>query len=177
MYEYLNFKCCHTIPGLWGLQWIFIYGMLGVWMLVKSPALSNVLTCPEQHWHPLPSLRLEHSQCQETKSLWLYHKPPLALSHVSTWKTLALSLHLDSSWQKTKIITCTAVSQMPLCIVTVSYMLEHLLDQEEPFWQNCWAGYFGPTLSNPVLLQHPWKSAGCDILTPASYRDNVNSEL
>lgn len=151
-----------------------IYVMLGVWMLVMSPA---VPICPEQCWHTLSSHRLEHSQCQETKSSWLYHKPLLALSHVCTWKRLALSLHLDSSWKKTKIITCTAVSLMPLRIVTDSCMLkQHLLVQQEPFWQNCWTGHFGPALSNPVLFQLPWKSAGCDIITPASYRDNVNSE-
>lgn len=131
-------------------------------MLVKSAA---VPICPEQCWHRLPSLRPEHSQCQETKSSQLYHKALLALSHVSTWKTLAHSPHLGFSWKKPKIITCTAVSQMPLCIVTVSRMLkQHLLAQQEPFWQNCWTGHFGPTLSNPVLFQFPWKSAGCDTL-------------
>lgn len=83
--------------------------MLSVWILDKSP---DIPICLEQCWHPLPSLRQEHSQCQGPKVHGFIRNPFLLWVTCPTWKTLAHTLQLGSSWKKIKIITCTAVSQM-----------------------------------------------------------------
>lgn len=108
------------------------------WAMLTSPFLSQTRT--------LSVRRLKvHGFIRNLFLIWVM---------CPTWKTLAHTLQLGSSWKKVKIITCTAVSQMP-------YVLSQSAGCYRTFASPAGAMpsklvNFGLPLSNPMLFQLLW---------------------
>lgn len=122
-------------------------------MLDKSP---DVPICSKQSWHPFLSLMQEHSQCQKTKSSWLYQNPLLAQSHVSYLEHTASHSPAAHFIKKLEQSLAQQCPKSHMHCHSLLHATEHLLAQQEPCRQNWWTGHFGLTLCNSVLILLPF---------------------